>query len=150
MMKYLITKKIKKFSKELKNKRLEIIIPENQMIELAYKTPAGENKKEQIVGAYIYLKIGDTVYPSIVEFSGDEVEIVGGTIEKEKLIATAVNKGKMFFLNSSICTCTEFVRALLGRPYDHLTILNDNEKYIRVVSGYKNSLSEKQIMTVIF
>ena len=102
-MKYLITKKIKKLTKDLKNKRLEIIIPENQMIELAYKTPVGENRNEQIVGAYIYLKIGDTVYPSIVEFSGDEVEIVGDAIEKEKLIAAAVNRGKMFFLNSNIC-----------------------------------------------
>lgn len=149
-MKYLITKKIKKLTKDLKNKRLEIIIPENQMIELAYKTPVGENRKEQIVGAYIYLKIGDTVYPSIVEFSGDEVEIVGDAIEKEKLIALAVNKGKMFFLNSNICTCSEFVRALLCRQNSRFTILNDNDKYLRVVSRYKNPPSGKQIMTIIF
>lgn len=149
-MKYLITKKIKKLTKDLKNKRLEIIIPENQMIELAYKTPVGENRNEQIVGAYIYLKIGDTVYPSIVEFSGDEVEIVGDAIEKEKLIAAAVNRGKMFFLNSNICTCSEFVQALLCRQNSRFTVLNDNEKYLRVVSRYKNSPSGKQIMTIIF
>ena len=63
------------------------------MIELAYKTPAGVNKRTDC--ERIYLKIGDTVYPSIVEFSGDEVKLSVYNW-KEKLIATA-NKGKCFF-----------------------------------------------------
>ena len=150
MMKYLITKKIKKLTKDLQNKRFEIVIPENQMIELAYKTPAGNNRKEQIVGAYVYFKMGDTVYPSIVEFSGDEVEIVGDSITKEDLIAESINKGKLFFLNNKICTCAEFVKALLRIRNNKFTILNDEENFLRVVYGYKNSWVEKQFITIVF
>ncbi len=149
-MKYLITRKIKKLTKDLKNKRLEIVIPENQMIELAYKTPAGENRKEQIVGAYVYLKMGDTVYPSIVEFSGDEVEIVGDSIAKTELISESINNGKLFFLNKEICTCAEFVTALLRIPNEKFTILNDDEKFLRVVYGYKSAWLGKQTLTVLF
>ncbi|HHU75739.1 MAG TPA: hypothetical protein GXZ24_02415 [Firmicutes bacterium] len=149
-MKYLITKKVKKLTKDLKNKRLKIIIPKNQMIELAYKTPAGANKKEQIIGAYIYLKMGDTVYPSIVEFSGDEVEIVGDSIEKDDLIAEAIDNGKLFFLNKDICTCAEFVRALLSIPNDNFTIVNNDDSCLRVIFRYKNAMVGKQALTVVF
>lgn len=149
-MKYLITKKMKKLTKDLKNKRLKVVIPKNQMIELAYKTPAGVNKKEQIVGAYIYLKMGDTVYPSIVEFSGDEVEIVGDSITKEDLLKEAVDNGKLFFLNKDICSCKEFVQALLSVPNDSFTIVNDDENFLRVVFRYKNAMLGKQVLTVVF
>lgn len=149
-MKYLITKKMKKLTKDLKNKRLKIVIPKNQMIELAYKTPAGAGRKEQIVGAYIYLKMGDTVYPSIVEFSGDEVEIVGDSIEKEDLIMEAINNGKLFFLNQDICTCEEFVRALQSIPNDSFTIINDDDNFLRVSFRYKDALTGKQVLTMIF
>ena len=149
-MKYLITKKIKKLTKDLKNKRIEIVIPENQMIELAYRTPAGENRKEQIVGAYVYLKIGDTVYPSIVEFSGDEVRIVGDTISKEDLIAKAVRSGRIFFVNNDICTCREFTQILLRYTGGSFTVLKDNNYFFRVVSAYKHYYYEKQYLTIVY
>lgn len=147
-MKYLITRKTKKLTKDFKNKRLEIVIPKNQMIELAYKTPVGENRKEQIVGAYVYLKMGDTIYPSIIEFTSDEVEIVGDVIAKEDLIIESIKNGKLFFINKEICTCAEFIQHLLYIPNENFTILKDNKKVLRVF--FKNDWPGKQTLTVVF
>jgi len=149
-MKYIITKKPKKLTKELKNKRLEIVIPENQMIELAYKTPAGEDIKEQIVGAYVYLKIGDAVYPSIVEFSGDEVKIVGDTITKDDLATKAILSGRVFLVDEEICTCLEFVQALQRNANNYFTILKDNKDLIRVFFSYRDGRLVKKYLTVFF
>ena len=149
-MKYLITKRSKKLTKDLKNKRIEIVIPENQMIELAYKTPAGENRKEQIIGAYVYLKIGDTVYPSIVEFSGDEVRIVGDSISREDMAAKAIRRGRIFFVNNGICTCREFIHNLFLNPNDSFTVVKDNKVYFRVVSTYKQYYYEKKYFTIVY
>ena len=149
-MRYLITRKVKKLSKDFKSNKLEITIPENQMIEVAYKAPAGENRKEQIVGAYIYLKMGEKVYPSIVEFSMDEVEIIGDTITKTELMQEAALKGKMFFVNKEICTCWEFVRWLSYLPFENFKTVNDNESILRVVQGGKNSYAGRQEYVVVF
>ena len=149
-MKYIITKKTKRLTKELKNKRLEIVIPENQMIEFAYRTPMGESRKEQIVGAYVYLKIGDAVYPSIVEFSGDEVKILGDTISKNDLAARAINNGRVFLVDEEICSCEGFVQALQRNPNNVFTILKDNNELIRVVYSYREGRLVKKYLTVFF
>lgn len=157
-MKYLITRKSKKLTKNLNNKKFEIIIPENQMIEVAYKTSAGEEKKEQIIGAYVYLKMGENVFPSIVEFSSDEVEIIGEVIGKNDFLEKATLEGKMFFVNGEICTCQEFVDAISEIDYDSFTILNNNENMLRVTTGRRNMLTSKRdsntsgksILTVAF
>ncbi len=149
-MKYLLTRKSKKLTKDYKNSRLEITIPANQMIEVAYKTAAGEDRKDQIVGAFIYLKMGDNVFPSIVEFSGDEVEIIGEKIGKDDLVKEAVTNGKLFFDNSQICTCWEFVHLLYNLPFESFTTVNDNEELLRVSCGYKNALVNKQVLTITY
>jgi hypothetical protein len=156
-MKYLITRKSKKLTKNLNNKKFEIIIPENQMIEVAYKTLAGQEKKEQIIGAYVYLKMGESVFPSIVEFSSDEVEIIGEVIGKNDLLAKATDEGKMFFVNGEICTCQEFVGEIGEIDYENFTILNNNENMLRVTTGRRNMItanrnknSGKTILTIAF
>jgi|GEM_PF-1544955 len=154
-MKYLITRKSKKLTKNLNNKKFEIIIPENQMIEVAYKT-AGKKQKEQIIGAYVYLKMGEDVFPSIVEFSSDEVEIIGETIDKNDLLKKAAAEGKMFFVNGEISTCQEFVAETLRTGYETFTILNNNENMLRVTTSRRNTLSshtkhaEKYVLTIVF
>lgn len=158
MMKYLITRKSKKLTKNLNNKKFEIIIPENQMIEVAYKTSAGEEKKEQIIGAYVYLKMGENVFPSIVEFSSDEVEIIGEVMAKSDLLEKATAEGRMFFVNGEICTCQEFVAAIGEIDYESFTILNNNENMLRVTTGRRNmiasnrgkSVTGKSILTIAF
>ena len=149
-MRYLITRKVKKLSKDFKSNKLEITIPENQMIEVAYKAPTGEDRKEQIIGAYIYLKMGEKVYPSIVEFSMDEVEIIGDTITKLEFMQEAVLKGKLFFVNKEICTCWEFIRWLSYLPFENFKTVNDNESILRVVQGSKNSYAGKQEYVIVF
>jgi hypothetical protein len=156
-MKYLITRKSKKLTKNLNNKKFEIIIPENQMIEVAYKTSAGQEKKEQIIGAYVYLKMGESVFPSIVEFSSDEVEIIGEVIGKNDLLAKATDEGKMFFVNGEICTCQEFVGEIGEIDYENFTILNNNENMLRVTTGRRNMITAnrnknagKTILTIAF
>ena len=156
-MKYLITRKSKKLTKNLNNKKFEIIIPENQMIEVAYKTSAGQEKKEQIIGAYVYLKMGESVFPSIVEFSSDEVEIIGEVIGKNDLLAKATDEGKMFFVNGEICTCQEFVGEVGEIDYENFTILNNNENMLRVTTGRRNMImanrsknAGKTILTIAF
>ncbi len=156
-MKYLITRKSKKLTKNLNNKKFEIIIPENQMIEVAYKTLAGQEKKEQIIGAYVYLKMGESVFPSIVEFSSDEVEIIGEIIGKNDLLAKATVEGKMFFVNGEICTCEEFVGEIGEIDYENFTILNNNENMLRVTTGRRNMITAsrnknlaKTILTIAF
>lgn len=148
-MKYLITRKVKKFTKDYKNSKFEITIPENQMIEVAYKTPVGEDRKEQIIGAYIYLKMGDNVYPSIVEFSKDEVEIIGDIITLTELMKEAVNRGKLFFFNKEICTCWEFIHQVKYLPFDSFTTINDNENMLKVSCG-QNNFKGKQVLTILF
>ncbi len=150
VMRYLITRRVKKLSKDFKSNKLEITIPENQMIEVAYKAPTGNDRKEQIVGAYIYLKMGEKVYPSIVEFSMDEVEIIGDTITRMELMQEASLKGKMFFINREICTCWEFIRWLKYLPADTFKTVNDNDSILRVVQGSKNSYMGKQEYVVVF
>ncbi len=156
-MKYLITRKSKKLTKNLNNKKFEIIIPENQMIEVAYKTLAGQEQKDQIIGAYVYLKMGESVFPSIVEFSSDEVEIIGEIIGKNDLLAKATVEGKMFFVNGEICTCEEFVGEIGEIDYDNFTILNNNENMLRVTTGRRNMITAsrnknlaKTILTIAF
>ncbi len=156
-MKYLITRKSKKLTKNLNNKKFEIIIPENQMIEVAYKTLAGQEKKEQIIGAYVYLKMGESVFPSIVEFSSDEVEIIGEIIGKNDLLVKATVEGKMFFVNGEICTCQEFVGEIGDIDYEKFTILNNNENMLRVTTGRRNMITAsrnknagKTILTIAF
>ncbi len=149
-MRYLITRKVKKLSKDFKSNKLEITIPENQMIEVAYKAPTGEDRKEQIIGAYIYLKMGEDVYPSIVEFSMDEVELIGDTISKAELVQEAVLKGRLFFINKEVCTCWEFVRMLNYLPFDDFKTVNDNDSILRVVQKNKASYPGKQEYVVVF
>ena len=156
-VKYLITRKSKKLTKNLNNKKFEIIIPENQMIEVAYKTSAGQKKEEQIVGAYVYLKMGENVFPSIVEFSSDEVEIIGEIIGKNDLLVKATADGKMFFVNGEICTCQEFVGEIGDIDYEKFTILNNNESILRVTTGRRNMLTAnrnknagKTVLTIAF
>lgn len=143
-VKYLITRKSKKLTKNLNNKKFEIVIPENQMIEVAYKTTAGQENNEQIIGAYVYLKMGENVFPSIVEFSGDEVEIIGEVIDKNDLLKKATVAGKMFFVNGEICTCQEFVSEIGETGYENFTILNNNENMLRVTTGRRNMLTNKR------
>ena len=156
-MKYLITRKSKKLTKNLNNKKFEIIIPENQMIEVAYKTLAGQEQKDQIIGAYVYLKMGESVFPSIVEFSSDEVEIIGEIIGKNDLLAKATVEGRMFFVNGEICTCQEFVGEIGDIDYEKFTILNNNESILRVTTGRRNMLTAnrnknagKTVLTIAF
>ncbi len=149
-MKYLITKKAKKLTKDYNNSTFEITIPKNQMIEVAYKTSAGEGRKEQIIGAFVYLKMGDEVYPSIVEFSSEEVELIGDTVKKEELFQEASLKGRMFFYNDEICTCWEFIRLINYLPFDSFTTVKDTENVLKVSFGYKNTLKGKQVLTVVF
>ncbi len=149
-MRYLITRKVKKLTKDFKSNKLEITIPENQMIEVAYKAPTGKDRKEHIVGAYIYLKMGEKVYPSIVEFSMDEVEIIGDLLTKEEIMQEAAIKGKMFFVNKQICTCWEFVRWLTYLPYDHFKTVNDNDRILRVVQGSRSTYMGKQEYVIVF
>ncbi len=156
-MKYLITRKSKKLTKNLNNKKFEIIIPENQMIEVAYKTLAGQEQKDQIIGAYVYLKMGESVFPSIVEFSSDEVEIIGEIIGKNDLLAKATVEGRMFFVNGEICTCQEFVGEIGDIDYENFTILNNNENMLRVTTGRRNMITAsrnkntaKTILTIAF
>lgn len=156
-MKYLITRKSKKLTKNLNNKKFEIIIPENQMIEVAYKTSAGQENNEQIIGAYVYLKMGESVFPSIVEFAGDEVELIGEIMEKNDLLVRATGEGKMFFVNGEICTCQEFVSEVGEIAYDDFTVLNNNENILRVTTGRRNMLTAnrnknagKTILTIAF
>ncbi len=149
-MKYLITRKAKKLTKDYNNKRLEIVIPKNQMIEIAYKAFPEKDRNKQIVGAYVYLKMGESVFPSIVEFSRDEVEIIGDSISKEELCKEATLKGKLFFINKGISTCTDFIRQIQGNPTDSFTIIHDDENILKVVYGSKKSERGKQVFTVAF
>jgi hypothetical protein len=146
-MKYLITRKVKKLTKDYKNNTFEIIIPKDQMIELAYKTKAG-NKEEQIIGAYVNLRLGEKVYTSIVEFSNDEVEIIGDIMTREELMETAILNGKMFFWNKEICTCWEFIRNLKYLSYHTFTTSNNNDVLLRVVYGGSTAEANKQILTI--
>lgn len=120
------------------------------MIEVAYKTTAGEDRKEQIIGAFVYLKMGEEVYPSIVEFNGDEVELIGDAVNKEELLREASMKGKMFFYNDEICTCWEFIRLVGYLPFDTFTTVKDTENVLKVSFGNKNSVKGKQVLTVVF
>ena len=157
-VKYLITRKPKRLTKNINNKKFEITIPENQMIEVAYKTSAGQDKNEQIVGAYVYLKMGENVFPSIVEFSGDEVEIIGEIISKNDLLEKATVTGRMFFVNGDICTCQEFAEAVDETGYENFTILNNNSNMLRVITGrhmitaakQKTKKASKSILTIAF
>ncbi|MGI5876608.1 MAG: hypothetical protein ACOX6X_07335 [Dethiobacteria bacterium] len=147
-MKYLITRKVKKLTKDYKNNTFEIVIPKDQMIELAYKTKAA-NKDEEIFGAYVNLRLGEKVYTSIVEFSNDEVEIIGDTMTKEELMETAIMKGKMFFWNKEICTCWEFIRKLKYLTHNTtFTTSNNNDALLRVIYGGSTVAANKQVLTI--
>ncbi len=149
-MKYLITRKVKRITKDFNDKKLEITIPKNQMIEIAYKTFAGTDRKKQIVGAYVYLKMGENVFPSIVEFSRDEVEIIGDVISKKEFAKEAILKGKMFFANKDICTCAEFIKMLEYAPVEELAIVSDDKNMLKVAYGNRKSVVGRQVLRVIF
>lgn len=149
-MKYLITRKVKRITKDFNDKKLEITIPKNQMIEIAYKTFAGADRKKQIVGAYVYLKMGENVFPSIVEFSRDEVEIIGDVISKKEFAKEAILRGKMFFTNKDICTCAEFIKMLEYAPVEELAIVSDDKNMLKVAYGNRKSVVGRQVMRVIF
>ncbi len=149
-MKYLITRKVKRITKDFNNKKLQITIPKNQMIEIAYKTFAGADRQKQIVGAYVYLKMGEDVFPSIVEFSRDEVEIIGDVIGKKELAKEAILRGKIFFTNKEICTCAEFIKFLEYAPVEEFTIVNDDNNLLKVMYGNRKSVVGRQVLRVIF
>ncbi len=148
-MAFLITKNKKKFSKYYQNTLHEFVIPKNKIMELAYKIDNDKDEKGQVVGAYINFKIGDEVFPSIVEFSREEVEIIGEVVRKNELFLKAVNSGTLFFVNQEICTCREFVRFVNLLPAKEYVTVNSNEHILRVSTRDSCSYKGKVILTIV-
>ena len=148
-MAFLITKNKKKFSKFWQNSLHEFIIPKNKMMEMAYKIADEKEKKDQVVGAYIHFKVGEEVFPSIVEFERNEVEIVGEEVTKNELIMKAIYEGGLFFVNEEIHTCLEFIKYLNLMPEKEFVSLNSNEDIFRVSTRNSCSYKGKINLTVV-
>ncbi len=150
-MAFFITKKAKKAVIEFEKCRLEFSVPPNLKLEVAYRIPAEKEKRAQMVGGYLYLKLGNELFPAIVEFSRDEVKLIGERITKEQFVIEAVTRGKIFFHNKEICTCWEFALTLIRLPLNSFTIVEESNRILMVSAyGQANAVKGKGEFTILF